>query len=101
LPFEPTLIEACNPALALAGNFTRQLPPVEFLTAGMQHVVVIAACSTSWLLQQARFLPGDRTVVGTGTSFRDRIYPARVGGEDVFGSRVRLASANENHTLSF
>lgn len=87
--FMPTLIDACNPALTLGF----ELPAVEFVTAGVQHVVAIA---NGVLYTWGQNCCGQ---LGTGCDFGDRIFPTRVGGEDVFGSKVRLAAANQHHTL--
>ena len=88
---EPTLIDACNPALA---NSAPQLPRVEFIAAGGQHVLAIAEGT---LFSWGQNCCGQ---LGTGEgSFQDRIQPVSIGGEDVFGCHVRLAAANEHHSL--
>jgi len=94
--FVPTLIDACNPAKTVYTNYSSirlELPAVEFLTAGIQHVVVIA---DGVLYAWGQNCCGQ---LGSGWGFVDQIYPVRVGGEDVFRSRVRLAAANQHHTL--
>jgi alpha-tubulin suppressor-like RCC1 family protein len=87
--FEPTLIDACNPARTSPAK----LPAVEFLSAGVQHVNVIA---NGELYAWGQNCCGQ---LGIGWDFQDQIFPMKVGGEDVFGSKVRLVAANDHHTL--
>jgi alpha-tubulin suppressor-like RCC1 family protein len=65
---------------------------VEYIAAGTSHVVAIAAGALyTWGQNSSGQL-------GVGT-FEDQRLPVRIGGEDVFGSPVRIAVANEHHTL--
>jgi len=86
--FEPTLIAACDPSW-----HGRKLPPVEFLAAGAQQVQVIA---NGVLYAWGQNCCGQ---LGLGRDFADVRFPKRVGGEDVFGSKVRVVATNEHHTL--
>jgi alpha-tubulin suppressor-like RCC1 family protein len=87
----PTLIDACNSALP---NAAQELPPVDFIAAGTQHVLAVA--------QGTLFSWGQNCCgqLGTGSdSFHDRKQPVMIGGDEVFGSKVRVAAANEHHSL--
>lgn len=65
---------------------------ISFVAAGTSHVVVIAGGSLySWGHNSSAQL-------GTG-DFETHMSPVRVGGVELFGSPVRLASANKYHTL--
>ncbi len=66
--------------------------PIEFIAAGPSHVVAV--------VDGALYTWGHNSSAQLGTGdFEPRLVPARVGGEDVFGSPVRLVSANKYHTL--
>jgi len=86
--YAPTLIAACDPSW-----HGRKLPAVEFLAAGVQHVNVIA---NGVLYAWGQNCCGQ---LGIGRNFGDQLFPKKVGGKDVFGSKVRLVAANEHHTL--
>jgi hypothetical protein len=86
--FAPTIIAACDP-----NWHGSKLPPVEFLTASAQQVHVIA---NGVLYAWGQNCCGQ---LGLGRNFEDVRFPKKVGGEDVFGSKVRLVAANEHHTL--
>jgi alpha-tubulin suppressor-like RCC1 family protein len=93
---EPTLIDACNPArMSNPGQPAVQFPAVDFIAAGTQHVLAVA---DGTLFSWGQNCCGQ---LGTGNSgaFQDKIQPTKIGGEDVFGSPVRVAAANQHHTL--
>jgi alpha-tubulin suppressor-like RCC1 family protein len=88
---EPTLIDACNPVLSFPAD---KLPRVEFVTAGGQHVLAIAEGT---LFSWGQNCCGQ---LGIGEiSSASKIQPTRVGGQEIFGSCVRLAAANDHHSL--
>jgi alpha-tubulin suppressor-like RCC1 family protein len=97
---EPMLIDACNPALANLANSAQtaqKLPRVDFIAAGTQHVLAVAEGT---LFSWGQNCCGQLGTGNTGDgSFLDRMQPTMIGGEDVFGSAVRVAAANEHHTL--
>lgn len=77
---EPTLVAAFAPG------------KVDYIAAGAQHVLAIAAGTLySWGQNCCGQL-------GVG-SFEEQVLPVRVGGEELFGSPVRLVAANQHHTL--